>query len=261
MPKVSSSVYRYNPRTNSWIEVAPMQSPRLDFCLVPTKHAIYAIGGMTTSPTKLLDSVECYRPYSNTWKSCACLVKPIQNGRGVYVNGRIYVMDSTGCLQRFCPIEGKWKFLTRLHQCRKIHAVFAWKGMPHILLSEAGCQTGCTHLYLYDDDDDDQSSCQKFPSGARQKKEVLRMVAPCLRLDPATDVNAGFVHAAEVFVITTQDGRSVWNGKQWTITKGSSGQEFMIIRVNVPHCSHELWDREGIWCNRIIFLRLWEMND
>ena len=233
MPATSSSVYRYNPRTNSWIEVAPMLSPRLDFCLVSTKDAIYAIGGInpkymsettTSSPTKLLDSVECYRPYSNTWKSCTSLVKPIQNGRGVYVNGRIYVMDSTGCLQRFCLVEGKWKFLTRLHRCRKIHVVFAWKGMLHILLSEVGCHVKCTHLYLYHDDDD-QNSCQKLSSGACKKKESLQMAATCLRLDSETDVTAGFVHGTEVVVITSQGGRSVWNGKQWTILKGGSGRE------------------------------------
>ena len=230
MPMVSSSVYRYNPRINSWIAVSPMQSPRLDFCLVPTKDAIYAIGGMNpicgsdTTTTKLIDSVECFRPYSNTWKSSASLVKPIQNGRGVHVSGKIYVMDSTGCLQRFCPAEGKWTFLTRLHRCRKIHAVFAWKGMPHILLSEAGCQVRCTHLYLYHDDDD-QKSCQRLSSGACKKKEALQMAASCLRLDSETDVTAGFAHETQVVVITTQGGRSVWNGKQWTITKGNIGQE------------------------------------
>ena len=158
---------------------------------------------------KLLDSVECYRPYSNVWTASAKLVKPTGNGKGAQVNDVIYIMDNQGNLQRYSPTNGECELVTRLHQCRKIHVVFPWRGKPHFLLSQVGCQLSCVHLYTCDDNNE-----QMGP---------LRLVAPCLALNTGNDVVFGFASPHGVTVVTT-GATYLWNGQKWTLTISTSGK-------------------------------------
>ncbi|XP_078494070.1 uncharacterized protein LOC144749569 [Ciona intestinalis] len=59
------SVERYDPLSDEWEEVAPMQTPRLGFAAVVLNNAIYAIGGHDGK--QRLKSVEKYNVDDDTW--------------------------------------------------------------------------------------------------------------------------------------------------------------------------------------------------
>ena len=186
-----------------------MQTERMDFCMVACQDRIYAIGGTILEPvqdtkelhnnrTKVLDTMECYKPFSNTWKPCARLIKPVSHCKGACVDGKVYVMDSaTGCLQRYVPSSDKWQFLGRLHQCRKVHAVLSWQGCCYVLLSEAGCHTSCAHLYMYS-----------------EQAKALELAAPCVRLSNTKVITAAVVYHNIVVIVIT-GGVRVWDGRDW----------------------------------------------
>eukprot|EP00058_Branchiostoma_floridae_P004324 XP_002589812.1 hypothetical protein BRAFLDRAFT_90500 [Branchiostoma floridae] len=62
----SDACYKYDPRTNSWLQVASMQVRRTCFTFLESTGRLYAIGG--TDGDKSLDSAEVYDPRSNTWR-------------------------------------------------------------------------------------------------------------------------------------------------------------------------------------------------
>ncbi|XP_035687774.1 kelch-like protein 9 isoform X3 [Branchiostoma floridae] len=65
----SDACYKYDPRTNSWLQVASMQVRRTCFTFLESTGRLYAIGG--TDGDKSLDSAEVYDPRSNTWRYVA----------------------------------------------------------------------------------------------------------------------------------------------------------------------------------------------
>ncbi|PWA22342.1 hypothetical protein CCH79_00020970, partial [Gambusia affinis] len=63
---IMTSAYSYDPVTNTWKGLADMQEPRSNFSLVVHEERLYAIGGDKEIDTNT-DSVEMYKPDSNSW--------------------------------------------------------------------------------------------------------------------------------------------------------------------------------------------------
>ncbi|XP_070552288.1 kelch-like protein 9 isoform X2 [Ptychodera flava] len=61
-----ASVYRYDPRTNSWLTLPPMQERRSNFHLCALKDKLYVVCGWKGRHERTR-SVECYDPHKNTW--------------------------------------------------------------------------------------------------------------------------------------------------------------------------------------------------
>ncbi len=60
-----NSIFRYDPKTDTWTLVAPISSPRdaVGVCMLGDK--LYAVGGYDGQ--QYLNDVECYDPQSNEW--------------------------------------------------------------------------------------------------------------------------------------------------------------------------------------------------
>lgn len=87
----TSRVDMYNPRTNQWRSLAPMQTPRYRFNAVLRSGEIYAIGGL--NGVQPLASVEVYSPKSNRWYDGPDLPHAIEGSAAAADNhGHIYVM-------------------------------------------------------------------------------------------------------------------------------------------------------------------------
>lgn len=66
---------RYDPRHNSWCNIAPLQQQHADHCVCVVNDCIYAIGGRDYNTE--LDSVERYNPRTNTWEYVAPLKREV----------------------------------------------------------------------------------------------------------------------------------------------------------------------------------------
>ncbi|XP_072018722.1 kelch-like protein 26 isoform X1 [Amphiura filiformis] len=112
-----NKVRKYDPESNSWIELARMQSVRSDFALVHLDGLLYAVGGKSYGgPVK---SVECYDISENMWKSVASLTCYYGRPKAVVFNGNILMygveVDYFGqslhqySLELYDPVHNVWK--------------------------------------------------------------------------------------------------------------------------------------------------------
>ncbi|XP_062057844.1 LOW QUALITY PROTEIN: kelch domain-containing protein 7B [Lepus europaeus] len=102
----SNEVFCYNPLTNIWSQVRPMQQARAQLKLVALDGLLYAIGG------ECLYSMECYDPRTDAWTSRAPLPAgtfPVAH-EAVACRGDIYVTGGHLFyrLLRYSPVKDTW---------------------------------------------------------------------------------------------------------------------------------------------------------
>uniref|UniRef100_G1TM03 Kelch domain containing 7B n=1 Tax=Oryctolagus cuniculus TaxID=9986 RepID=G1TM03_RABIT len=102
----SNEVFCYNPLTNIWSQVRPMQQARAQLKLVALDGLLYAIGG------ECLYSMECYDPRTDAWTSRAPLPAgtfPVAH-EAVACRGDIYVTGGHLFyrLLRYSPVKDVW---------------------------------------------------------------------------------------------------------------------------------------------------------
>ena len=61
----STSIEKYNLRTNAWSQIGNMNGRRLQFGVAVIDNALYVVGGR--DGLKTLNTVECYDPKRKTW--------------------------------------------------------------------------------------------------------------------------------------------------------------------------------------------------
>lgn len=102
----SNKVFCYNPLTNIWSQVRPMQQARAQLKLVALDGMLYAIGG------ECLYSMERYDPRTDTWTLRASLPEgtfPVAH-EAVVCRGEIYVTGGHLFyrLLRYSPVKDSW---------------------------------------------------------------------------------------------------------------------------------------------------------
>ncbi|CAH6791346.1 Klhdc7b [Phodopus roborovskii] len=102
----SNKVFCYNPLTNIWSQVRPMQQARAQLKLVALDGMLYAIGG------ECLYSMERYDPRTDTWTLRASLPEgtfPVAH-EAVVCRGDIYVTGGHLFyrLLRYSPVNDSW---------------------------------------------------------------------------------------------------------------------------------------------------------
>nr|XP_034371975.1 kelch domain-containing protein 7B [Arvicanthis niloticus] len=102
----SNKVFCYNPLTNIWSQVRPMQQARAQLKLVALDGMVYAIGG------ECLYSMERYDPRTDTWTLRASLPEgtfPVAH-EAVVCRGEIYVTGGHLFyrLLRYSPVKDSW---------------------------------------------------------------------------------------------------------------------------------------------------------
>ncbi len=118
-PRVSNQLWRYDPSTDTWTELAPMPQARAYAAAVVSDGHLFVIGGMTRHGFPRADTYE-YLPKTDTWLQLAPL--PMQDG---YVNGtlgndgKIYVIggqnsERAGRLFAYDPSADQWEQLPRV---------------------------------------------------------------------------------------------------------------------------------------------------
>ncbi|CBY14601.1 unnamed protein product [Oikopleura dioica] len=80
---------RFDPRTGTWFEIAPMNQSRSSFAAVACGEFIYVFGGKRRSHG--LRACERYCPRTNSWKNIAQLPAALWQHSAVAINDAIYI--------------------------------------------------------------------------------------------------------------------------------------------------------------------------
>jgi N-acetylneuraminic acid mutarotase len=80
---------RYDPKTNSWVELEPMQIRRSGFTASEMNNQIYVFGGQI--PNGATDKVERYDPLTNNWTSLPDMKNERSGATSVNYEDQIYV--------------------------------------------------------------------------------------------------------------------------------------------------------------------------
>ncbi|XP_017775251.1 PREDICTED: kelch-like protein 17 isoform X2 [Nicrophorus vespilloides] len=116
----------YNPKTDTWMAIAPMQWTRSRSGVTGLRRNLYVVGGYDGASD--LATAECYNPLTNNWTP----ITPMGTKRSCLgicsFDGLIYVCggyDGASCLssmERFDPLTGVWcscpAMNTRRRYCR-----------------------------------------------------------------------------------------------------------------------------------------------
>ena len=81
--------FRYDPRFDTWFEIAPMNEPRKDFVLVALNKKLYTIAGQDEN--KVMLSVECYDITNNEWEMKCPLTRHVYGHAGTVCMEKIYI--------------------------------------------------------------------------------------------------------------------------------------------------------------------------
>ncbi|XP_078371890.1 kelch-like protein 11 [Oculina patagonica] len=167
---------KYNPDTNLWQEVAPMNIARNAVCAVSDRNSLYAIGGYAADGYS--DIVERFDPETNSWSRLASTREKRVLGCGAVVNGKVFVFGGMGrqishakLIEVYDPATNTWSSIDWVGAPRCIYDAVSFKGKAFVLGS---LQLGSTNdsplfqlLRAYDVNKNEWESCPSVPVGTQ----------------------------------------------------------------------------------------------
>ena len=135
-----NSVLRYDPRFNTWHQVAPMNNKRAYFFAGVLDNKLYAIGGKFKEGS--LATGERYDPATDKWEAIPSMPSAYHAHAGAVYGNHIYVSGGysnnhfTPDLQRYEPATHSWEDMTPMLSPRGWHVMCV---MQDKLLAFGGC--------------------------------------------------------------------------------------------------------------------------
>lgn len=143
-------VFRYDPMSREWTEVAMMSVARVSFGLCSSDKRLYAVGGVLHTigniddgGEDILSAVEMYNPEENAWKMLAKLPFAMFDHAAVFSENNLYVSGGISALPQhtipmnsmFCLEDGgnEWTPLPDMTITRQGHSMTAHNGKIYIL--------------------------------------------------------------------------------------------------------------------------------
>lgn len=124
--------FRYNPMTNKWTTIAPMQQDRCRFSLNFVGNSLYAIGGVSETDESedfvfFLDesNSERYDPDTDTWQYIAKLPENCTQHAGASYANYLYIC---GGLERNRVLSSFWRYDPKFEQ---------WEQLPDMISPRA----------------------------------------------------------------------------------------------------------------------------
>ncbi|KAM9302428.1 kelch-like protein 36 isoform 1-T2 [Gastrophryne carolinensis] len=148
----SSVLYRFDPRWGQWIQMAPMNQPRVDFYLASVSDKLLAVGGRNENGA--LSSVEIYCPRLDAWAYVSELPRFTYGHAGTVHKDAIYI--SGGHDYQIGPY--------RKNLLRYAPAADAWEERRPMITAR-GWHSMCTlddSVYAIGGSDDNQESMERF---------------------------------------------------------------------------------------------------
>jgi N-acetylneuraminic acid mutarotase len=143
-----ASLYIYNPVTDTWIEGAPMPTPRGALAVVESGGKLFAIGGYDGSANSA--AVEMYDPVSNRWSRMAPLPTPRDHLAAATAGSRVYAIGgrlngdysrNLGVTEVYDPGSDRWTRVADLPTPRSGIAAGVIRGVIYVTGGEAPAET------------------------------------------------------------------------------------------------------------------------
>ncbi|XP_018410015.1 PREDICTED: kelch-like protein 10 [Nanorana parkeri] len=146
-----NSVSRFDPVSNIWQQVAPMNCKRCYVSVTVLNNCIYAMGG--SDGNMRLSSAECYNPETNQWSLIPPMNEQRSDAKATTLNGKIYICggyDGDECLstaEMYCPVTNQWRMIAFMSTQRtglgvaaygdQMYAVGGFNGSERLRTAEA----------------------------------------------------------------------------------------------------------------------------
>ncbi|XP_071084061.1 kelch-like protein 3 [Haliotis cracherodii] len=142
-PIPTNTCFVFDPSSGEWAKTAPLKTPRMYHCALSLFGILYAIGGQTDK-NKVLSSVECYNPKSDTWHTATDMSAPRCGFGACVADGRIFVAGGLGApadKRSIMPVLRKFEcFDPKLN---------TWKALSSLDRGSCYCNLVCVGQYLY----------------------------------------------------------------------------------------------------------------
>ncbi|KAJ8247187.1 hypothetical protein GJAV_G00259750 [Gymnothorax javanicus] len=126
----TDSAFRYDPREDRWLHLAPLKEKRTSFHLSALSSGLYAVGGRNSSGE--LDSVERYDFSKNEWVLVCPMSVPLHGHAGavlhdlIYISGGISSDSFQNNLSCYDPATDEWR------QCASMAMARGWHCMSEV---------------------------------------------------------------------------------------------------------------------------------
>ncbi|XP_078603022.1 kelch-like protein 26 isoform X2 [Branchiostoma floridae x Branchiostoma japonicum] len=147
-----ASGFRYDPRFDTWVPIAPMQEARYYFQLVACRGHLYAIAGKLGPD--ILSSVEQYSPELNRWAKVKPLEVEVYGHAACVCENEVYISGGRveghyhDYMVRYDPEQGCER-LKPMHDARSGHNMCSVGGDIYVI---GGCAVATMERYSREDD-------------------------------------------------------------------------------------------------------------
>ncbi|XP_061406522.1 kelch-like protein 14 isoform X2 [Lethenteron reissneri] len=165
----TNQVFRLDPRSCSWLEVAPMRECRTRFVACALNGAILAVAGGNLLG-EASSSAERYNPAANTWEALRALSRPLADHAGALHRGTLFVSGGysggrvLGDVTSYIPRLGQWLGHRPLCRPRCEHAMASTGERVYCLggraLDQAGAWVSVLEVECYSAGSDQWSVLQ-----------------------------------------------------------------------------------------------------
>ncbi|XP_047210357.1 kelch-like protein 4 isoform X2 [Girardinichthys multiradiatus] len=130
--KGSTTIEKYDLRTNTWVQVGVMNGRRLQFGVAVIDNKLYVVGGRDGLKTS--NMVECYNPVSKVWSTMPPM-STHRHGLGIAVlEGPMYAVGGhdgwsyLNTVERWDPQARQWNYVASMSTPRSTMGVTALNG-------------------------------------------------------------------------------------------------------------------------------------
>ncbi|XP_059970772.1 kelch-like protein 32 isoform X2 [Mesoplodon densirostris] len=160
---------RYDPRSNSWAEIAPMKNCREHFVLGAMDEYLYAAGGRNEL-RQVLPTVERYCPKKNKWTFVQPFDRSLSCHAGYVADGLLWISGGVtntaqyqNRLMAYEPNQNKWISRSPMLQRRVYHSMAAVQRKLYVLggndLDYNNDRVLVRHIDAYNMDADQWTRC------------------------------------------------------------------------------------------------------
>ena len=163
-------VHKYNPDTNLWQEVAPMNVSRAALCAVADKKTMYAIGGQAND--QMLDVVERFDSKMNSWCRVASMLEKKALPCGTILNSRVFLFggfftarpphEVSSSIEMYDPTSNMWTAIQGMSAPTRFFSVTSFKGNVYVI-GKWNQDSSDSFLRIFDVDKNEWRHCASVP--------------------------------------------------------------------------------------------------
>ncbi|KAJ8339894.1 hypothetical protein SKAU_G00345270 [Synaphobranchus kaupii] len=133
----TDGAYRYDPRGNRWLKLAPLNDKRAFFPLCALRGRLYAVGGRNSNNE--LGTVEVYDFSKNEWTFVSPMAEPLYGHAGSVQGGLMYISGGITRdvfrkdLWRYDPVADEWSRCAEMAARRGLHCMGAVGGRLYVM--------------------------------------------------------------------------------------------------------------------------------